>query len=49
MYANMADPTQLRGVDGGYVENRTAGFHILNRDWKKDILCVNYILPGPGV
>jgi len=24
-------------------------FHILNRDWAKEISFVNYILPGPGV
>jgi hypothetical protein len=28
----MADPTQLSGVGGGYVDNKMVSFHILNRD-----------------
>jgi hypothetical protein len=28
----MADPTQISGVSGGYVDNGMVSFHILNRD-----------------
>ena len=40
----MADPTQLSGVGGGYVDNKMVRVHILNRDWtKKPLLNKSYL------
>jgi hypothetical protein len=46
---NMADPCQLSWAGGGYVDNGIVSFHSLNRDRKKEIIFVYYILPRPGI
>ncbi len=43
-----ADLMQLSGVGDGFVADRMVNFHILNRDWMKEISFVNYTLPDPG-
>ncbi len=51
MCKNMAEPTQLSGVGGGYVDKKMVSFYIPNRNWTKEISLVNFstqFLPEPG-
>ncbi len=36
MCLNMADPIQLSGMDGSYVDNKIVSFTHLNWDWMKE-------------